>query len=63
VETDIGCTVAPVILGVFGAGLAMIVDATAISWKTERAPPQAPALVPQLVLRRGFASAGVAGIF
>jgi hypothetical protein len=62
VETDLGCAVAPVIMGVFGAGLAMIVDATAISWKTERTPP-APALVPQLVLRRGFASAGVAGSF
>jgi hypothetical protein len=63
VETDLGCTLAPVIMGVFGAGLAMIVDATALSWKTERTPPKAPALVPQLVLRRGFASAGVAGNF
>jgi hypothetical protein len=62
-ESDLSCSVAPFAWGAVGAGLAMLIDATALSWKTTEPPPTTPALAPRLVLRRGFASAGVSGSF
>jgi hypothetical protein len=62
-ESDLGCSVAPYAWGAIGACLAMLIDAAALSWKTREPRPATPALVPRLVLRRGFASAGVSVSF